>query len=221
MYSDIEKYIDHTNLKPDATESDIKKLCDEAKEFKFKAVCVNPCRVLLAKKNLLDSNVLVCTVIGFPLGANSTNTKVFEAKEAIENGAQEIDMVMNIGAAKENDWIFVKRDIAAVVKAVSGRGKVKVIIETCLLTDEEKVKACNCAVDAGASFVKTSTGFSNAGAVSSDILLMKKAVGNKCEIKASGGIKHLEEAILMLESGATRLGTSNGVRIIKSKKMDV
>ena len=221
MHSDIAQYIDHTNLKPDATEEDIRKLCDEAKEFKFKSVCVNPCRVALAKECLENTDVLVCTVIGFPLGANSTNTKVFEAKEAIEHGAQEIDMVINIGKAKENNWIAVKQEISAVVKAVLGRAQVKVIIETCLLTDDEKIKACNCAVEAGAAFVKTSTGFGSAGATSSDVLLMRKAVGNKCEVKASGGIKHLEEATLMLESGATRLGTSNGVRIMNAKKMDV
>lgn len=218
---DLAKYIDHTNLKPDATEQDIINLCEEAKKYKFKSVCVNPCRVLLAKKNLEDTDILVCCVIGFPLGANTTNTKVFEAKEAIENGAQEIDMVINIGAAKENNWILVKRDISCVVKAVSGRALVKVIIETCLLTDDEKIKACNCAVEAGANFVKTSTGFSKAGANSSDILLMRKTVGTKCGVKASGGIKHLEEAILMIESGANRLGTSNGVRIINAKKLDV
>jgi deoxyribose-phosphate aldolase len=218
---DVAKYIDHTCLKPDATQKDIINLCDEAMEFKFKSVCINPCHVELAKKCLEDSDVLVCSVIGFPLGANTTNVKVFEAKEAVENGADEIDMVMNIGAAKEGNWILVKRDIAAVVKSVAGRAIVKVIIETCLLTDDEKIKACNCAVEAGANFVKTSTGFSNGGANSFDIELMRKTVGNKCGVKASGGIKHLEEAILMINSGANRLGTSNGARIMRTKKLDV
>lgn len=217
----LAKYIDHTCLRPDATKKDILELCREAKEFSFKSVCINPCHVQLAKKYLEDSSVLVCTVIGFPLGASTTNTKVFEAKEAVEDGAREIDMVMNISAAKDNDWIFVKRDIAAVVKVVSGRAVVKVIIETCLLTDEEKVKACNCIVEAGADFVKTSTGFSTAGAVSSDIEFIKKTVGGRCGVKASGGIKHLEEAIMMIESGANRLGTSNGARIMRAKRLDI
>lgn len=219
--NDLAKYIDHTNLKPDATEADIKRLCEEAMEFNFKSVCVNPCRVQLAAKQLEGSQVSVCTVIGFPLGANSTNTKVFEAKEVLEYGANEIDMVMNIGAAKENNWIVVKRDIAAVVKSVAGRALVKVIIETCLLTDDEIVKACNCAVEAGADFVKTSTGFSIAGASSAAVRLMRETVGTKCGVKAAGGIKHLEEAILMLESGANRLGTSNGARIMRAKRLDV
>lgn len=218
---DVAKYIDHTCLKPDATQKDIINLCNEAMEFKFKSVCINPCYVELAKKCLEDSDILVCSVIGFPLGANTTNVKVFEAKEAVENGADEIDMVMNIGAAKEGNWILVKRDIAAVVKSVAGRAIVKVIIETCLLTDDEKIKACNCAVEVGANFVKTSTGFSSGGANSFDIELMRKTVGNKCGVKASGGIKHLEEAILMINSGANRLGTSNGARIMRTKKLDV
>ena len=217
----LAKYIDHTNLKPDATLADIKKLCDEAKEFNFKSVCINPCHVKFAKECLENSDVLVCTVIGFPLGANTTNVKVFEAKEAVENGASEVDMVINIGAIKDNNWTFVKRDIAAVVNAVSGRAIVKVIIETCLLTDDEKIKACNCAVEAGANFVKTSTGFSSGGATSADVKLMRETVGNKCNVKASGGIKHIEEAILMIESGANRLGTSNGARIMRAKKLDI
>ena len=217
----MNEYIDSTLLKSDATIEDITKLCEDAKKYHFASVCVNPYYVPLAKELVKDSTVEVCTVVGFPLGANTTNTKIFEAKEAIDNGAQEIDMVMNIGAAKENNWILVKRDISCVVKAVSGRALVKVIIETCLLTDDEKIKACNCAVEAGADFVKTSTGFSKAGANSSDILLMRKTVGTKCGVKASGGIKHLEEAILMIELGANRLGTSNGARIINAKKLDV
>ncbi len=216
----LAKYIDHTNLNPYATSIDIINLCNEAKKFNFKAVCINPCYVPLAKNCLEDSNILICTVIGFPLGANTTNTKIFEAKDAIENGANELDMVMNIGAAKENNWLLVKRDIAAVVNAVSGRAIVKVILETCLLTNDEKVKACNCIVEAGADFIKTSTGFSTAGAVSSDIKLIRKTVGNKCAIKASGGIKHLEEAILMIEAGANRLGTSNGARIMRAGKIE-
>lgn len=217
----LAKYIDHTNLKPDATVDAIKNLCDEAREFNFKSVCINPCHVKLAKECLEGSDVLVCTVIGFPLGANTTNVKVFEAKEAVDNGANEVDMVINIGAVKDGNWPLVKRDIAAVVNAVSGRAIVKVIIETCLLTDDEKVKACNCVVEAGADFVKTSTGFSTGGATSADVKLMRETVKDKCKVKAAGGIKHIEEAMLMINSGADRLGTSNGARIMRAKKLNV
>lgn len=217
--SDLAKYIDHTNLKPDATESDINKLCDEALEFKFKSVCVNPYYVKLVKERLNKSDVLVCTVIGFPLGANTTSVKVFEANEAVDNGADEIDMVINIGEVKAGNWLNVTRDISAVVNAVIGRATVKVILETCLLNEDEIIKACKCSVEAGAGFVKTSTGFSTAGASSNNVSLMRKTVGNDVGVKASGGIKHVEEAVIMLEAGANRLGTSNGVRMLKGQTL--
>ena len=210
------KYIDHTNLKPDAIENDIIKLCEEAKQYDFKSVCVNPCYVKLAKKQLENSDVLVCTVIGFPLGATTTETKIFEAREAVANGANEVDMVMNIGAAKSGNWDLLRRDIAGVVNAVKDHAKVKVILETCLLTNNEIIKACKCAVEAQADFVKTSTGFSTSGATSKDVALMKETVGDACEVKASGGIRNLEMAEIMISSGATRIGTSSGARILRA-----
>jgi deoxyribose-phosphate aldolase len=210
----ISDRIDHTLLKPQAEAAQIAKLCQEAKEYKFKSVCVNPCRVKEAVKHLEGSNVLVCTVIGFPLGANTTSMKALEAAEAVDNGAGEIDMVINIGAAKDGAWTYVEHDIAAVVQAVAGRARVKVIIETCLLTDTEKCHACQASVMAGADFVKTSTGFAGGGATIEDIHLMKKCVGNSIQIKASGGISGYESAVAMLEAGADRLGTSAGIAIM-------
>ncbi len=215
----LNKYIDHTLLKPEATKDQIKKLCEEAKEYDFKSVCVNPTQVAYAKELLSGSDVLVCTVIGFPLGANTTAVKAFETEDAIKNGADEIDMVVNIGAIKEQNFDLVKEDIKAVVKSSDDK-LVKVIIETCLLTDEEKRKLCQIVIDAGADFIKTSTGFSTSGATKEDITLFKEEVGNKIGIKASGGVRNIEDANVMIKCGATRLGTSGGVQIINGKNSE-
>lgn len=212
--SEVLNLIDHTLLKPDATSSMIESLCREAIENNFYAVCVNPCFVKFAKDLLKGSNVKVATVIGFPLGANTKEVKAFETEDAIKNGADEVDMVINIGALKNKDYDLVKEDIKSVVEAAKGK-IVKVIIETCLLTDDEKKKACELALEAGAHFVKTSTGFSSGGATVEDVKLMKLVVGDKMGIKASGGIRDLETARKMIEAGATRLGTSSGVKIAK------
>lgn len=212
--SEVLNLIDHTLLKPDATSSMIESLCREAIENNFYAVCVNPCFVKFAKDLLKGSNVKVATVIGFPLGANTKEVKAFETEDAIKNGADEVDMVINIGALKNKDYDLVKEDIKSVVEAAKGK-IVKVIIETCLLTDDEKKKACELALEAGAHFVKTSTGFSSGGATVEDVKLMKSVVGDKMGIKASGGIRDLETARKMIEAGATRLGTSSGVKIAK------
>lgn len=193
MKTNYASMIDHTLLKAEATKEQIEKLCAEAKEFGFASVCVNPTWVKYCSELLQDSNVLVCTVIGFPLGANTTAVKVFEAKDAIANGAQEVDMVINIGALKDQNFELVQADIAAVVEAAKGSAIVKVIIETCLLTEEEKVKACELSVAAGADFVKTSTGFSTGGATAEDIALMRKTVGPELGVKASGGVRSLED----------------------------
>lgn len=207
------KLIDHTLLKQDAVRQDIEKLCEEAKQYNMKSVCVNPTWVQLAKEQLQDSDVLVCTVIGFPLGATTTEVKVFETKNAIQNGAEEIDMVINIGALKNMDYEFVYEDIEKVVEAAEGK-TVKVIIETALLTEEEKVKACELSVEAGAQFVKTSTGFSTGGATVEDVMLMRRTVGKSVGVKASGGVRSLEDMKKMIEAGATRIGTSSGIQII-------
>lgn len=207
--------IDHTVLKPEATINMIETLCKEAMEYNFAAVCVNPYYVRLCKEILKDSKVKVATVIGFPLGANTKEVKAFETIDAIKNGADEIDMVINIGALKHKDYELVKEDIKAVVGAAKGKAIVKVIIETCLLTEEEKVKACELSMEAEADFVKTSTGFSTGGATIEDVKLMKSIVGEKLEVKASGGVRDLDSAKQMIESGATRLGTSSGVKIAK------
>lgn len=207
--------IDHTILKPEATKDMVEKLCKEAMEYKFAAVCVNPYYVRFCKDILKGSSVKVATVIGFPLGANTNEVKAFETRDAINNGADEIDMVINIGALKVKDYKTVKEDIEAVVEAAKDKAIVKVIIETYLLTDEEKIKACELSMEAGADFVKTSTGFSNGGATVEDVKLMKSIVGDKLEVKASGGVRDLESAKKMVEAGATRLGTSSGVKIAK------
>lgn len=211
----ILKMIDHTLLKPDATLKMIETLCNEAMENEFAAVCVNPFYVKVCKEMLKDTNVKVATVVGFPLGANTKEVKAYETVDAIRNGADEIDMVINIGALKHKDYKTVKEDILAVVEAAKDKAIVKVIIETCLLTDEEKVKACELSMEAGADFVKTSTGFSTGGATIEDVKLMKSVVGDKLEVKASGGVRDLESAKQMIEAGATRLGTSSGVKIAK------
>jgi deoxyribose-phosphate aldolase len=212
---DISKAIDHTLLKPDSGKAGIRKLCNEAVHYGFKAVCVNPSHVVLCKELLKGTDVKVATVVGFPLGANTTETKVFETKDSVLKGADEIDMVINIGALKEGDYKLVEDDIKAVVDACRGQAIVKVIIETCLLTDEEKRKACELSKSAGAHFVKTSTGFSTGGATVEDVALMKSVVGDNLEVKASGGVRDRETAIKMIEAGATRIGTSSGIKIIE------
>jgi len=211
--SDVAAAMDHTLLKATATEEMIRNLCLEARQYRFKSVCVNPCWVPLCTKVLTGSEVLVCTVVGFPLGANAAETKAEEAHRAVSEGAHEIDMVINIGKAKAGDWKAVQNEIAAVVKA-SKPAIVKVIIETCYLTKEEKIAACRAAVAAGAAFVKTSTGFGTGGATVEDVRLMKETVGQSAEVKASGGIRTLADAIAMLEAGASRIGASAGVAIM-------
>ena len=206
--------IDHTLLKQDASEAQIAKICEEAIEYHFASVCVNPGYVAQCAEALKGSGVEVCTVIGFPLGATTSASKAFEAKDAIANGATEVDMVINVGKVKSGNWDFVKDDIAAVVAAADKKAVVKVIIETCLLTDEEKVKVCELAKEAGADFVKTSTGFSKWGAKPEDVALMRKTVGPDMGVKASGGIHNLEEALSMIEAGASRLGCSAGIAVV-------
>jgi deoxyribose-phosphate aldolase len=209
----IAKTIDHTILKPTATAEQVRELCAEAWTNHFASVCVNPCWVPLVAKELHNSDVLVCTVIGFPLGANPTDIKVEETKWAVKNGAQEVDMVINIGALKGGDYKGVEEDIRAVVKA-AGKATVKVIIETCFLSNDEKRIACEAAMKAGAHFVKTSTGFGTGGATVEDVKLMRKTVGETMKVKASGGIRSYHDAIAMLEAGADRIGTSSGVAIV-------
>lgn len=211
----LNKYIDHTLLKPEATREQIIALCREAIEYDFKAVCVNPVWVGLVAKELAGSSVLTCSVIGFPLGATTKELKAHEAKTAADCGAQEIDMVINIGALKACDVVSVKEEIEAVVNAVRGRADVKVIIETCLLSDQEKITACVIAKEAGAKFVKTSTGFSKGGATCNDVKLMRQTVGSGMGVKASGGVRERKDALDMIAAGATRIGTSNGIAIMK------
>jgi len=208
------KMFDHTILKADATRDQIDRICREALENGFASVCVNTCHTAYVAEKLKGSDVKTCVVVGFPLGAMSARAKAFEAKDAVESGAQEVDMVINIGALKDNDLEYVENDIRAVVEAVNGRAAVKVIIETCLLTDEEKVTACKLARKAGADFVKTSTGFSTGGATAADVALMRKTVGDAMGVKASGGIRDYETASAMIKAGASRLGTSATVKII-------
>ncbi|NLV85812.1 MAG: deoxyribose-phosphate aldolase [Clostridiales bacterium] len=214
----LSKYIDHTLLKPEAEKRQVEKLCLEAIEYNFASVCVNSCHASLVSKMLSGSDVLTCCVVGFPLGAMATEAKAFETRAAVTSGAQEIDMVINIGALKDGDTELVFNDIAAVVKAAEDKAIVKVIIETCLLSDEEKVKACELSQKAGAHFVKTSTGFSKDGASVHDVALMRKTVGNDMKVKASGGIRNLKSALSMIEAGANRIGASAGVQIIKEAK---
>lgn len=212
----INKYIDHTLLKPESTQDQIDNLIAEAKEYNFASVCVNPTWVSRAVEALKDSDVKVCTVIGFPLGANTSRVKAFETKDAIENGADEIDMVINIGRLKAKEYDFVENDIRAVVET-SGDKLVKVIIETCLLTDEEKEKACQLSVAAGADYVKTSTGFSTAGANVHDVALMRKTVGPNVGVKAAGGARSYADAEAFVKAGATRIGASSGVAIVNGE----
>lgn len=220
MKKPIASYIDHTLLKPEATQSQIEVLCQEAAKYEFASVCVNPTWVAFAAEQLKDSPVKVCTVIGFPLGASTSDTKSFETKDAIAKGATEIDMVLNVGALKSGQLDVVKADIQAVVEAAKGKAIVKVILETCLLTKDEIVTASQLSKEAGADFVKTSTGFSTGGATPEDVALMHKTVGADLEVKASGGVRSLEDFNKMVEAGATRIGASSGVAIMEGLKSD-
>ena len=213
----IASYIDHTVLAANATQDKIEKLCDEAKEWHFASVCVNTCWTAFCAERLKGSGVNVCCVVGFPLGAMATKAKAYEAKCAVEDGATEIDMVINVGWLKDGKYDLVENDIREVKKACSGK-LLKVIIETCLLTDQEKVKACELSVKAGADYVKTSTGFSTGGAKAEDVALMRKTVGPNIGVKASGGIRTYDDAIKMVQAGASRLGCSAGIAIVTSAK---
>ncbi|MFC7372530.1 deoxyribose-phosphate aldolase [Fictibacillus iocasae] len=213
----IAKMIDHTALKAETTKEQILTLCQEAKEYNFFSVCVNPTWVYTAFEELKGTDVAVCTVIGFPLGANTPEVKAFETKNAIENGATEVDMVINIGALKSGNLELVEKDVRAVVEAAKGKALTKAIIETSLLTDEEKVTACEIAVKAGIDYVKTSTGFSTGGATVEDIRLMRKTVGPDIGVKASGGVRDRAGVEAMIEAGATRIGASAGIAIVKGE----
>ena len=213
----LNKFIDHTLLKPEAQSAQIEKLCKEAIEHKFFSVCVNTSYVKQCAELLRGSDVKVCCVVGFPLGAMDTASKAFETRTAITNGAQEVDMVVQIGALKDRRMDYVRDDIKAVVQAAGG-AKVKVIIETSLINDEEKTLACKAALEAGAHFVKTSTGFAGGGATVEDVKLMKSIVGDKMEVKASGGVKNSEQAFALIAAGATRLGTSSGVALVQGQQ---
>ncbi|MBC5735479.1 deoxyribose-phosphate aldolase [Lawsonibacter faecis] len=212
----LARYIDHTLLKPEAAVSDIERVCDEAAAHHFASVCVNPSYAALVAKRLRGSSVTPCCVIGFPFGTHTPEAKAAETAQAVADGVMEVDMVLNVGAVKSGDWGLVERDIMAVVKAAGNAG-VKVILETCLLTDEEKVHACEIAKRSGASFVKTSTGYSVGGATPHDVALMRKTVGPGMGVKASGGIRTYEDAVAMLQAGANRLGCSAGIKIIEGK----
>ncbi len=213
----IESLIDHTILKADATESEVLKICEEAKQYKFASVCVNPFYVKLVSEQLQDTGIDTTSVVGFPLGASISEIKAFETRKAIEDGASEIDMVINIGALKDRDLDIVREDITDVVSEADGK-VVKVIIEACLLTDKEKIIACELAKECGANFVKTSTGFSTSGATVEDVRLMRKTVGSDMGVKASGGIRTLEDLKAMVDAGATRIGASASVAIIEQSK---
>ena len=213
----VNKLIDHTLLKAFAKEEDIVKLCNEAKEYHFKSVCVNPVNVSLASELLKGSDVLVCTVIGFPLGANTISVKEFETIDAINNGANEIDMVINVGKAKEHDFDYIEKEIETIVKAAKGN-TVKVIIETCYLDDYEKAEVCKAATKAKANFVKTSTGFGTGGANIHDVAIMKANIASNMEVKASGGIKTYTDVVDLVNAGATRIGASSGVAIIEEER---
>ena len=218
--ADMAKYIDHTYLKPEASVNEIRKICDEAKKYHCASVCVNPSYIQYVAQQLEGSGVTPCCVIAFPFGTSTPEAKAFEASDAASKGAREIDMVINVGAIKSVDWLLVKRDIEGVVNAVKGRAKVKVIIEACLLTDEEKVKACTVAKLAGAAFVKTSTGYSTGGATVEDVRLMRETVGPEMGVKASGGVRTYDDAVAMLKAGANRLGCSSTMKIVSGVKED-
>ena len=213
----LAKFIDHTILKPDAQREKVLTLCEEAKEYGFASVCVNEYYTATVAKALEGTDVMTCTVIGFPLGASDSKVKAFETARAVEVGADEIDMVINVGALKDGKYDYVQSDIKAVVDAADGK-TVKVILETCLLTDDEKVKACELSVAAGTHFVKTSTGFSTGGATVEDVTLMKKTVGDKAKVKASGAVRDYDTAVKMIEAGAERIGASAGIAIVKNEK---
>ncbi len=216
----LAEYIDNTLLKPDATEADIKALCDETKKYRFKAVCVNSSWVKFCADALAGTGIAVCSVVGFPLGAGTGESKAFEASSAIKNGATEIDMVINVGMLKSGMKDSVRDDIAQVVAACKGKAKLKVILEMCLLTEDEKKSAIQAAIDAGADFVKTSTGFSSGGATIGDVTLMRSMVGDKMGVKAAGGVRSIDDAEKMIAAGATRIGTSNGVKIIEGQAVN-
>jgi len=216
---ELAAYIDHTLLKPAATEAEVAVLCEEAKIYGFASVCVNPNHIAFAAKTLAGSGVLPCCVVGFPLGATLSEAKAAETAACVGAGAKEVDMVINIGAAKAGDWALVQADIQAVVDAAHPHAAVKVIIETCLLTDEEKVSACLCAKRAGADFVKTSTGFSTAGATVEDVALMRKTVGPDMGVKAAGGVRTRKDALAFLAAGASRLGASAGIAIVTEDRV--
>ncbi|KXZ39534.1 deoxyribose-phosphate aldolase [Alkalithermobacter thermoalcaliphilus JW-YL-7 = DSM 7308] len=220
MNREIAKIIDHTVLKAQTTEADVKKVCKEAKEYGFFSVCINPAYIELAKKELEGSDVKVCTVIGFPLGANTPEVKAFETKDAIQKGADEVDMVINIGALKDKKYDYVQKDIKAVVDAADKKALVKVIIETCYLTDEEKKIACELAKKAGADYVKTSTGFGTGGSTPQDIKLMRETVGQNMGVKASGGVRTEEDAKAVIEAGASRIGASSSVAIVTGSETE-
>lgn len=215
----MNKYIDHTLLKANSTKAQILHLCEEAKEYDFASVCVNPTWVKTCAQALEGSDVMVCTVIGFPLGATTSAVKAFETKEAIANGASEVDMVINIGALKDQNYELVQSDVEAVVNAAEGKC-VKVILETCLLTEEEIVKACELCVAAKATFVKTSTGFSTRGATVEDVKLMKNTVKDNCKVKAAGGVRCFADMEAMIDAGADRIGTSAGVKLMQKENVN-
>ncbi|HIT57771.1 MAG TPA: deoxyribose-phosphate aldolase [Candidatus Galloscillospira stercoripullorum] len=210
---DLAPYIDHTLLKPEATAQQVERICDEAVKWGFASVCVNPSYIALVARRLSGSGVTPCCVVGFPLGAHTPEAKAAETAQAVEQGAGEVDMVVNVGAVKSGDWALVERDIAAVV-AAAGAAAVKVILETCLLTDEEKVRVCEISKAAGAAYVKTSTGFSTGGATVEDVALMRRTVGDSMGVKASGGVRTYADAVAMIRAGADRLGASAGVEIV-------
>lgn len=220
MTKNIAKYIDHTLLKPDASQKMIEQLVAEAKQYSFKAVCIHPSWVKFCAKQLAETDVAVCTVIGFPLGAQTIKSKVYETKNAIENGATEIDMVINIGRLKSKDLLYIEWELKALVAAVKDKALLKVIIETALLTDDEKVTVLNIAKKCGVDFVKTSTGFATGGATVNDVQLMKQTVGPNISVKASGGIRTLTDMKKMLQAGATRIGASAGVEIMHQYEVE-
>ena len=215
----MNQYIDHTNLKQTATHDDMITLCQQAKDYQFKSVCVHGSNVALCSEQLKGSSVVVCAVVGFPLGANTIASKVFEASDAIENGAREIDMVINVSKVKEKDREYLVKEISAIKQAI-GDNVLKVIIETCLLTDEEKVFATQCVVEGKADFVKTSTGFSTAGATVEDVKLLSTVANKQIEVKAAGGVKTYDDLVAMLEAGATRIGTSGGVKLMQGSQTE-
>lgn len=217
----LNRYFDHTALKPQTTETQIRELCKQALDYNFYSVCINPCHIPLAKDILAGSDTVVCTVIGFPLGSMSKKTKVFEAKDAISMGAEEVDMVINVSYVLDSKWKLLEQEIQEVRNACGQKIVLKVILETCLLTDEQIIKVCQICQKAGADFVKTSTGFSSAGATTHQVKLMRDTVGSDLGVKASGGIRSLSDAVAMIEAGASRIGASASVQIMKESEKEV